>query len=53
MCRVAGRLLHTGSIISYQPHDVAFRLLPPCVIAEEQIDAFVGAFEAVDASANG
>ena len=50
---VAGRLLHTGSLISYQPHDVAFRLPSPYVIAEEQIDAFVGALEAAVASASG
>ena len=41
----ARRLLEDGIILDYRPHDATFRLFPPYVISDEEIDMFVGAFE--------
>ncbi|MCP4593663.1 MAG: aspartate aminotransferase family protein [bacterium] len=44
---VAQRLLQSGFIVNYQPHNTAFRLLPPYVISTPQMDEFLEAFETV------
>ncbi len=41
---VARRLLASGFIVSYQPHNRTFRLFPPYVITTREIDAFLNAF---------
>ncbi len=38
------RLRESGFLVNYQPHNAAFRLLPPYVIERAQIDSFVHAF---------
>jgi 2,2-dialkylglycine decarboxylase (pyruvate) len=42
---VAGRLLADGFIVSYQPHNAAFRLFPPYVITTSQLDSFFAALQ--------
>jgi 4-aminobutyrate aminotransferase-like enzyme len=48
---MARRLLDRGFIVSYQPHNRAFRLFPPYVISGREIDAFLDAFRTVLAEA--
>jgi len=40
------QLLDWGFIVDYQPHTATFRLFPPYVISAEEIDRFLGAFDA-------
>jgi 4-aminobutyrate aminotransferase-like enzyme len=40
------QLLDWGFIVDYQPHTATFRLFPPYVISVEEIDRFLGAFDA-------
>lgn len=42
---VARRLLEDGIIVDYRPHDATFRLFPPYVISDEEIDVFLETFE--------
>ncbi len=39
------RLLEAGFIVSYQPHNATFRLLPPYVVSEQELDSFIIAFD--------
>lgn len=43
----ARRLLQRGFIVNYQPLSRSFRLFPPFVITETELDAFLEAFEGV------
>jgi len=42
---ICSRLLASGFIVNYQPHNAAFRLFPPYVISSAEIQAFLEAFE--------
>ena len=42
---IAARLLEEGFIVNYQPHNVAFRLFPPYVISDGDLDLFLEAFD--------
>jgi 4-aminobutyrate aminotransferase-like enzyme len=42
---VASRLLADGFIVSYQPHNAAFRIFPPYVITTDQLDSFFTALQ--------
>jgi 4-aminobutyrate aminotransferase-like enzyme len=45
-------LLESGFIVDYQPQKATFRLFPPYIISEEEIDRFLAAFgQAVQATA--
>ncbi len=48
---MAKRLLESGFIVNYQPHNRAFRLFPPYVLSTREIDGFLEAFKIVLADA--
>ena len=43
--RAARRLLEAGFIVNYQPHNASFRLFPPYIITNGEIDAFLDEFD--------